>query len=88
MTDKNGRMQSPRIGLSNEATLVFADHSEVSITIVDVSERGFRLRSNELLEVGEEVVLRDHRGEARAQVRWVKGFEAGCLFLSGPADLE
>ena len=88
MRDEKDRVRKPRIGLGNEAMLILADGSQVAVTLIDISQHGFRARSQELLEVGEEIALRDHRGEARAQVRWVNGFEAGCLFLSGSTEFE
>jgi hypothetical protein len=81
--DGKGKARRPRIDVHNDAILIFDDGSEVAVTVSDLSEGGFRLRSEEVLEVGETVWLRDRNGDMRAQIRWVTGFEAGASFL-GP----
>lgn len=72
----------PRIDVQTEAMLTFADGSTVRVIVTDISHGGFRLRSEELLEAGEKVQLRDRHGEAAAEIRWVDGFTAGGVFLS------
>lgn len=81
------RTRRPRVGVRRDALLILSDGSAVAATLFDVSEDGFRLRSEEILEVGEEVRLRDRNGEMRALIRWVSGFEAGGQFLSRAPDL-
>lgn len=82
--DGAGNARPPRIDLRGDAVLTFSDGSEVAVTILDLSEGGFRLRSDEMLEVGEKISLRARHGDMPAEIRWVTGFEAGGLFL-GPA---
>ena len=86
MTD-GVKARRPRIGVRSDATLILSDGSQVAATLFDLSEDGFRLRSEEILEVGEQVRLRDRNGEARAEIRWVAGFEAGGRFLSAAPEL-
>ena len=88
MDDDKAQARRPRIDVRNDATLIFNDGSEVAVTVFDLSEGGFRLQSEEILEVGEEVRLRDRNGEMRAEIRWVTGFEAGGRFLSGVPELD
>jgi hypothetical protein len=87
MADEDARPRSPRIDVRNDAVLILSDGSEVPVTVFDLSESGFRLQSDEILEVGEEVRLRDRNGDMRAQIRWVTGFEAGGMFLSPAPEL-
>jgi hypothetical protein len=64
-----------------------SDGSEHSVTIVDVSAGGFRLRTPETLPIGEHVFLRVARyGDFPAQIRWALGFDAGGVFLE-PVEL-
>jgi hypothetical protein len=75
--------------VQNQALLIFYDGSEVAVTVTDLSEGGFRLTSEEILEVGEQVKLRaDRHGEVRAEIRWVDGFSAGGVFLTPAPDLN
>ena len=80
--DQSQPKRSLRVGVQNEASLTFADGSTVSVIVTDISEGGFRLESAELLEAGEKVKLADRHGEVAAEIRWVKGFTAGGVFLT------
>ncbi len=74
--------RSPRIRTSIEAVLVDSDGGELPVQVVDLSSGGFRLRADEALVVGEEVRLRVERyGDFPAVIRWVRGGEAGGVFL-------
>lgn len=88
MADEGARPRRPRIEVRNDAVLILSDGSEVPVTVFDLSESGFRLQSTEILEVGEEIRLRDRNGEMRAQIRWVTGFEAGGMFLNPAPELD
>lgn len=86
--DVNRAQRAPRVGVHNRATLVFSDGSQVGVTLTDLSERGFRLTSEEILVAGEQVNLRDGRnGDVCAMIRWVDGFTAGGEFLTPAPDL-
>jgi hypothetical protein len=53
----------------------------------DLSRDGFKIEhGGEDLVVGETVVLRAGRSEARAQINWTTESEAGGMFLDDPSD--
>ena len=65
---------------------VRSEHGEFEAEIVNLSSRGFRLRSNAALKEGWEVVLEKHREEpVKAVIRWVTGLDAGGVFLEAVA---
>jgi len=54
---------------------------EIPAQILNLSARGFRLRSHVPLEVGSQVLLVVAKhAPARATVRWANGHEAGGVF--------
>jgi hypothetical protein len=62
--------------------LVDSDGGELSVEVIDLSSGGFRLRAGEALVVGEQIRLRVERyGDFPAIIRWVRGGEAGGVFL-------
>jgi hypothetical protein len=64
-----------------------SDGTVHSVTIVDVSAGGFRLRTGDTLPIGEHVFLRVARyGDFPAQIRWALGSDAGGVFLE-PVEL-
>ena len=80
MSDREPR--SPRVQTSIEAVLVDSDGGELHVEVVDLSSGGFRLRTAEALMIGEQVRLRVPRyGDFPARIQWVKGLEAGGIFL-------
>jgi hypothetical protein len=82
MGDK-GDPRSPRIQTSIAAVLVDSDGGELAVEIVDLSSGGFRLRCGETLVTGEQIRLRVARyGDFPATLKWVRGHEAGGLFLA------
>ena len=81
MGDK-GDPRSPRIQTSIAAVLVDSDGGELAVEILDLSSGGFRLRCGETLVAGEQIRLRVARyGDFPAKLQWVRGHEAGGLFL-------
>ena len=80
--DHSQPKRSLRVDVKHEASLTFSDGSTVRVVVTDISEGGFRLESAELLEAGEKVKLADLHGETAAEIRWVKGFTAGGVFLT------
>ncbi len=74
--------REPRVTLNCDAVLTETDGCTVDVTLVDVSQKGFRLRSIADVEVGSEVMLQmlDAR-PVRGQIRWACGHEAGGIFL-------
>lgn len=88
MNGEPDQARRPRVAVRHEATLIFADGAEVAVTVTDVSQGGFKLTSEEILEVGEQVSMRDRHGDALAEIRWVRGFEAGGQFLTGTPHLK
>jgi hypothetical protein len=74
--------RSPRVRTSITAVLVDSDGGEMPVEVADLSSAGFRLHAEEALVVGEKIRLRVPRyGDFPAQIKWVKGHEAGGLFL-------
>ena len=88
MNGETDQARRRRVDVQHAATLVFADGAEVAVIVTDVSQDGFKLTSEEILEVGEQVSLRDRHGDALAEIRWVRGFEAGGQFLTGTPQLK
>jgi len=75
--------RAPRIDLRRPAVLINSDGVELDVTILDVSNGGFRLEVLESVHIGEMVTLRVERDEQYpAQIRWVLGSEAGGVFLA------
>jgi hypothetical protein len=70
-----------RVRLDIEARLICADGEELTVTVIDISKSGFRLRVPESLFVGEQVQLKLGRsGYAAGVIRWIRGDEAGGEF--------
>jgi hypothetical protein len=88
MSGKAGAgLRDVRIRVSQAATLVLSDGSEIEVVITDVSKGGFRLTADETfyigenIRVGEPVVLRIERWDAiQGEIVWASGCEAGGLF--------
>jgi hypothetical protein len=75
--------RAPRIDVRRPAVLINSDGAEFDVTILDVSNGGFRLEVMENPRTGEMVTLRVERDEEYpAQIRWVLGSEAGGVFLA------
>jgi hypothetical protein len=68
--------------VSFEATVIEADGCEVPVSILDISGSGFRISTNAEFTSGDEVTLRLGRSEkVRASICWVRGGEAGGIFI-------
>jgi hypothetical protein len=75
--------RAPRIKLSEIAALELGDGRIVGVVVGDVSASGFRLESNEPLQIGMQVKLIMRRYDpVPAEIRWVEGYEAGAAFLT------
>ena len=58
----------------------------VEAEVLNLSSRGFRLRSPVELEPGAEVTLESHRlHPVRAMIRWTDGLECGGVFAEAVA---
>jgi hypothetical protein len=78
--------RAPRIDLERNAVLIDSAGNARAVTILDVSSGGFKLRVEDLPQIGEHVRLRvDGSGEIEAQIRWAVGDQAGGVFLT-PVD--
>ena len=85
MAEQHYPRRAARISINLPATIVDSHGSRLSVTILDLSAAGFRLRTSERLEEGEEVRLEAGKGDAQpARILWVRGDEAGGLFLLPP----
>src|SRR5256885_17046715 len=86
-----GREISPRatrIDVRYDA-LVQCEAGEVDAQILNLSAKGFRLRSRAALEEGWEVSLSVPRvAPVRATIRWTRGLEAGGMFLEAGSLLN
>jgi hypothetical protein len=72
-----------RIDLQRPPVLINSDGVELDVTILDVSNGGFRLGVLERVRIFQTVTLRVERDEQYpAQIRWVLGGEAGGVFLA------
>jgi hypothetical protein len=75
--------RAPRVDMSRPAVLVDSTGAETAVTILDVSSGGFKMRTPELLRIGEIVTLRVDGSEIiEAQIRWALGDQAGGVFLT------
>jgi hypothetical protein len=72
--------RAARTGVSFDV-LVRCAEGEVEARVVNLSAKGFRLRSTWALEPGWEITLEVAKlPPAKALVRWVAGLEAGGVF--------
>ena len=71
-----------RVMLNCDAVVTESDGCTLDVTIVDVSQHGFRLRSVAELELGSTVLLQMPEARpVRCEIRWACGHEAGGIFL-------
>jgi hypothetical protein len=71
-----------RVQLNCDAVVTESDGCTLDVTIVDVSQHGFRLRSVAELEIGSTVVLQMPESRpVRCEIRWSCGHEAGGVFV-------
>jgi hypothetical protein len=79
------RPRAARVRVRYDA-LVRLEWGAVEAQILNVSNKGFRLRSPTALEPGTEVTLEVPKVEpVRAMIRWSCGDEAGGVFLESVA---
>jgi endonuclease YncB( thermonuclease family) len=77
---RSGR--EPRVTLNCAGVVTETDGCTLDVTIVDVSQHGFRLRSVEEFELGSTVILQMQEARpVRGEIRWACGHEAGGIFL-------
>lgn len=75
-------LRAPRVRVSYPARLLESDGCSIDIVITEVSSAGFALRSDAMLELGDEVSLTVPKlPPMRAVIRWTCGNEAGGTFL-------
>ena len=58
------------------------DGSDVSVTLVDFSDEGCRIESDEHFRIGEHVEIDLPTGKVKAQIRWALPDSAGARFLT------
>ena len=86
MTEGEQVDRARRVAVQQPATLVDSAGIAYPSLLIDVSSAGFRVECQQLLRVGEYVVLRSGRDRAlRGQIRWADGHMAGGIFLE-PVD--
>jgi hypothetical protein len=64
-----------------EGVLVASDGIESKVRVADLSSGGFRLELTDEVLPGERVELRLGRETVIGEIRWVRGTEAGGVFL-------
>lgn len=74
--------RAPRIDLERSAVLIDSKGAEQTVTVVDVSSAGFKLRVSQLPIIGDVVKLRVDGVEESAQIRWAVDDHAGGIFLN------
>ena len=80
--------RAPRVDLSRPAVLVDSDGVEQTVTVLDVSTSGFKLKVSNVPRIGDFVTLQvDKTPPVEAQIRWAVGDEAGGVFLA-PVDFS
>ena len=85
MPDERRREPGRRIELHQTITLITSDGVAFTVVLKDLSRDGFKIEHNgEDLVVGEVVMVRAGRSEARAQISWATGKEAGGRFVDDP----
>ena len=85
MNQQKSSSRPPRIELNHDAVLIDDMSGEHEVVLLDVSQAGFRLATNELFEPGERLVLRSGRSpDTRIEIRWHRGREAGGVFIDPP----
>lgn len=72
-----------RIDVRRHATLVNSDGGRSTVTILDLSSAGFRVKVYEPLREGEMVRLCEGPHFMNAQIKWFLGDEAGGVFIDG-----
>jgi PilZ domain-containing protein len=74
--------RAPRVDVDLPAVLVTSDGHESRVVVRDISARGFRVKVDDELIVGEHVQLRVGKEAAvRGEIRWTRGSEARGAFL-------
>ncbi len=74
--------RQPRVTLNCSGVVTESDGCAIDVTIVDVSQTGFRLRSVEEFELGSTITLQMlETRPVRCEIRWACGHEAGGIFL-------
>jgi hypothetical protein len=85
MADQQPPPRAARISINQPAALIDSHGARLPVVILDLSAAGFRVRTSERLDEGEEVRLEAGKGDAQpARILWVRGDEAGGLFLLPP----
>ena len=94
MPDERRKEPGRRIDLHQVITLITSDGIALRVVLKDLSRDGFKIgHDGEDLVVGEVVIVKAGRSEARAQISWTTEKEAGGMFgkagqyLAGSAAL-
>jgi hypothetical protein len=82
------RREGPRIRVRQPMTLMTSDGLALIVTLQDISRDGLKIQhGGEDFVVGEIVVVKAGRSEARAQIAWTTPQEAGAKFIDDVSDL-
>lgn len=82
MPDERRKEPGRRIDLHQVITLITSDGIALRVVLKDLSRDGFKIgHDGEDLVVGEVVIVKAGRSEARAQISWTTEKEAGGMFV-------
>jgi hypothetical protein len=75
-----------RVRVAMPAPIQVAAERTVEARIADLSLNGFRVVSDEPLQVGQSIKLHGRKDRGQGEIRWVDGLEAGGVFHRRPPD--
>jgi hypothetical protein len=92
MTELVGATEFPsreqRVHVNIPAAVRVAAERTVTARIVDLSVDGFRLVSDEALELGQQVEVASRKAVSGGRICWVNGNQAGGIFADRPETLD
>ncbi|MFP5329419.1 MAG: hypothetical protein ACLGHC_04695 [Alphaproteobacteria bacterium] len=82
------RSYSPRIDVHEEAQLVSEYGRVQDVILADISREGFRIKCNGTAVATGPAALRAQKyGDMAVEIRWVRGNEAGGIFLDSAPEI-
>lgn len=84
MADGDPARRETRIEISLKGVIRDSEGREMPVVVLDVSAHGVRLRCEDELQAGEQVDLSVGKEASQpVEIVWVRGHEAGGVFLKG-----
>ena len=82
------RSYRPRIDVHEEARLIDGRGAVYDVVLADISREGFRIKYDGAAVAPGRATLRVERyGDMPVEVRWIRGEEAGGIFLDGAPEI-